>query len=155
MQVKKLERELRLATSTGAAAGTEAAAAPAEGTAASASAALHEVAIMQQELDEVRQLKKQREEALLACKKQLAEAQYELTKAQVSAAPLLAEFALLFTVHIGCNASNVDVSTGVSTMHNIKIVVVDNSIVIVLNVILYVRRRLRRTASATPIHPHS
>lgn len=40
---------------------------------------------MQAELDDVRQVKKQREEALMACKKQLAEAQYELTKAQVPA----------------------------------------------------------------------
>jgi len=46
-------------------------------------AALHEVSLLQQELEDVRAVKKQREEQLLAAKKQITEVQYELSKAQV------------------------------------------------------------------------
>jgi len=84
-KVKKLERELRMAQAGVHAEGT---ATPADGgadRAASTAAAAHEVAIMQAELDDVRQQKKQREDALMAAKKQLAEVQYELSKAQEAA----------------------------------------------------------------------
>jgi chromosome segregation ATPase len=82
-KVKRLERELRMAQAGVSAEGAAAATGAAEAAAVASTAAAHEVAIMQQELDDVRQQKKQREEALLAVKKQLSEAQYELTKAQV------------------------------------------------------------------------
>ena len=42
--------------------------------------------MLQQELEDVRRLKKEREDALLACKKQLSEVQYELSKAVENAA---------------------------------------------------------------------
>jgi hypothetical protein len=46
----------------------------------------------------VRQQKKQREEALLAVKKQLSEAQYELTKAQVRAVLRPAEYSVVYSM---------------------------------------------------------
>lgn len=79
-KVKRLERDLRLAQ---AGSTTEGGAVASVAEGAEADSAKHEVAIIQQELDDVRQQKKQREEALLATKKQLAEVQYELVKAQV------------------------------------------------------------------------
>jgi chromosome segregation ATPase len=70
-KVRRLERELRLAqTQPGGAGGEGAEAAGAGGLGAAG-----EVALMQAELDDSRQQKKRLEEALLATKKQLAEAQ--------------------------------------------------------------------------------
>lgn len=90
-KVKKLERELREVrmqqgqsggSGSGAAGGAVADAAAAAATAA----AMQEVECLRKELDDVRRLKTEREETLIATKKQLAEAQYELSKAQEDAA---------------------------------------------------------------------
>mmetsp|Transcript_15944 Transcript_15944/g.26848 ORF Transcript_15944/g.26848 Transcript_15944/m.26848 type:complete len:728 (+) Transcript_15944:127-2310(+) len=99
-KVKKLERELsaiRTASAAGgsgdAATAANAPAAPAgaadEGSSMAAVAQLrsnleqqeHQIALLRQELEDVRRLKKDREEALVGAKKELSEVRYELEKA--------------------------------------------------------------------------
>uniref|UniRef100_A0A7S3HAB2 Calponin-homology (CH) domain-containing protein n=1 Tax=Spumella elongata TaxID=89044 RepID=A0A7S3HAB2_9STRA len=81
-KVKKLERELRMAQAgEGLVKDTTS-----DTNSSGSAAALHEVTLLQQELEETQTVRKLREEQLLATKKQLTEVQYELTKAQEAAA---------------------------------------------------------------------
>jgi protein HOOK3 len=74
-KLRKTERELKAAQAGG---GTRAAPAPSSSSSSSAGASSEELALLRAELDDARRLKQEREEALLAAKKQLMDAQSEV-----------------------------------------------------------------------------
>lgn len=75
--------------------------------------ALHEVTLLQQELEETQTVRKLHEEQLLATKKQLTEVQYELTKAQVYKRVVFLEWStMLVAVDISRNCAAVILHRG-------------------------------------------
>lgn len=79
-KIKKLERELRAAHSSSGSGGDAS-----EGSAAGGAAGGAEVAMLREELEDAVRIRKDREEALFAAKKQINELNAELTKASRSA----------------------------------------------------------------------
>ncbi|CAE7669769.1 unnamed protein product, partial [Symbiodinium microadriaticum] len=80
-KIKQLELELRVARRESAAAGDGVAGQGGSGLASAAEESSVAIEMLQAELDDTRAAKREREDALLATKKELAEAQHDLRKA--------------------------------------------------------------------------